>query len=98
MLNTSAAGFETAVDFLVKTLADEDNQQVLLFLFLFSGLIKLIKQSGGIEAFSAWAGKSIKSEKSVFLSLWAMIPVTFIDDDFRVIGVGSILNFPCREK
>ena len=34
----------------------------------------------------------IKSEKSVFLSLWAMIPVTFIDDDFRVIGVGSILN------
>ena len=92
MLNSSAAGFGTAVDYLIKTLADEDNQQVLLFLFLFSGLIKLIKQSGGIEAFSSRAGKSIKSEKGVFLTLWAMIPVTFIDDDFRVIGVGSILN------
>ncbi len=52
MLNSSTAGFETAVGYLIKTLADEDNQQVLLFLFLFSGLIKLIKQSGGIEAFS----------------------------------------------
>ena len=61
MLNSSAAGFGTAVDYLIKTLADEDNQQVLLFLFLFSGLIKLIKQSGGIEAFSSRAGKSIKS-------------------------------------
>ena len=31
MLNSSAAGFETAVDYLVKTLADEDNQTVIFF-------------------------------------------------------------------
>jgi len=87
---TVTGGFETAVDQIVKTLTDKDSLQVLLFLYLFSGLIALIRSSGGIEAFSDLAEKHITSKKGVLLTLWALIPVTFIDCGFRVIGAGSI--------
>lgn len=89
---TVTGGFETAVDQIVKTLTDKDNFQVLLFLYLFSGLIALIIKSGGIKAFSDIAEKHIGSKKGVFFTLWALIPVTFIDCGFRVIGAGSIIR------
>ncbi len=87
---TITGGFETAVEQIVKTLTDEDSLQVLLFLYLFSGLIALIKKSGGIKAFSDIAEKHVESEKGVFFILWALIPVTFIDCGFRIVGAGSI--------
>lgn len=88
--STLTGGFETSVEYIVKTLTDKENLQVLLFLYLFSGLIALIKKSGGIKAFSDVAQRYIKNEKGVFFALWALIPVTFIDCGFRIVGAGSI--------
>jgi len=62
-------GFETAVDQIVATLTDKDSLQVLLFLYLFSGLIGIIKKSGGIMAFSALAEKRVKTQNGVFYLL-----------------------------
>lgn len=90
-------GFETAVDRIVNTLTDKDSLQVLLFLFLFSGLMGIIKKSGGIQAFSALAEERVASKKGVFYVLWALIPVTFIDCGFRIVGAGSITR-PLAEK
>ncbi|MEX2090077.1 MAG: Na+/H+ antiporter NhaC family protein [Bacteroidota bacterium] len=90
-------GFETAVDRIVSTLTDQESLQVLLFLFLFSGLIGIIKKSGGIQAFSELAGNRVASKKGVFYLLWALIPVTFIDCGFRIVGAGSITR-PLAEK
>ncbi len=90
-------GFETAVDQIVATLTDKDSLQVLLFLYLFSGLIGIIKKAGGIQAFSALAEKRVKSQKGVLYLLWALVPVTFIDCGFRIIGAGSITR-PLAEK
>lgn len=90
-------GFETAVDQIVSTLTDKDSLQVLLFLYLFSGLMGIIKKSGGIQAFSALAGEHVASKKGAFYVLWALIPVTFIDCGFRIVGAGSITR-PLAEK
>jgi tetracycline resistance efflux pump len=87
---TPTGGFESAVDQIVRTLTDSGSLQVLLFLYLFSGLIFLMRKSGGIKAFSDLAEKHVKSERGVFFLLWALIPVTFIDCGFRVLGAGSI--------
>lgn len=87
---TLTGGFETAVDQIVMTLTDAGSLQVLLFLYLFSGLISLMRKSGGIKAFSDIADKRVKSERGVFFLLWALIPVTFIDCGFRIVGAGSI--------
>lgn len=93
LLNPSLlGGVETAVESLVKTLADKDNLQVLLFLYLFSGLITLVRRAGGIEAFSIFTGKFVKSERGVFYTLWALLPVTFIDCAFRIVGAGAIIG------
>jgi tetracycline resistance efflux pump len=89
---TLTGGFETAADSIVKLLTDKSNLQVLLFLYSFSGLIALIKKSGGIKAFSKRIETYVHSERGVFYTLWALIPVTFIDCGFRVIGAGSILR------
>lgn len=83
-------GFETTVDSIVSTLTDKSNLQVLLFLYLFSGLMGLIRKSGGIQAFSRLAEEHVTSKKGVLLVLWALLPVTFIDCGFRVIGAGAI--------
>lgn len=83
-------GFETTVDSIVSTLTDKSNLQVLLFLYLFSGLMGLIRKSGGIQAFSLLAEEHVTSKQGVLLVLWALLPVTFIDCGFRVIGAGAI--------
>lgn len=85
-----AGGFETIVDAIVSTLTDKSNLQVLLFLYLFSGLMGLIRKSGGIQAFSVLAEKHVTSKKGVLFVLWALMPVTFIDCGFRVVGAGAI--------
>lgn len=93
LLNSSIiGGLETALDHVVGILSEKENLQVLLFLYLFSGLIALVRKAGGITAFSTWVGQYIKSEKGVFYTLWALIPVTFIDCAFRIIGTGSIIR------
>ncbi len=89
---TVLGGTETAVGSIVKILTDSDNLQVLLFLYLFSGLIGLIRNAGGIEAFSKSIGNYIKNERGVFYTLWALIPITFIDCGFRIVGAGSIVR------
>ena len=89
---TTIGGIETAIESIIKILADKDNLQVLLFLYLFSGLITLLRKAGGINAFSTLAGKHIKSKNGVFYILWALIPITFIDCAFRIIGAGSIVS------
>lgn len=93
LLNPSiVGGLETAIENIIKTISDMDNLQVLLFLYLFSGFIALVRKSGGIKAFSDWLSGYIHSEKGVFYILWALIPVTFLDCDFRIYGTGSIVR------
>jgi len=52
----------------------------------------IIQKSGGIKVFSEIADKHVKSKKGVFFLLWALIPVTFIDCGFRIVGAGSITS------
>lgn len=89
---TLIGGLEKTVNSIVTTLADKDNLQVLLFLYLFSGLIALIRNAGGITAFSDIVSKHVQSERGVFYTLWALIPITFIDCGFRIVGAGSIIK------
>ncbi len=93
LLNPSViGGLETAIENVIKILSDRGNLQVLLFLYLFSGLIALIKRAGGINAFSEFVSKYVKSERGVFYTLWSLIPFTFIDCAFRIVGAGSIIR------
>ncbi|TLS37857.1 Na+/H+ antiporter NhaC family protein [Pseudalkalibacillus caeni] len=90
-------GFPAALDYILKVLADKGNLQVLLFLYLFSGFVNLIKQSGGIKAFIKKADHYINNRKGVLYGIWGLIPLTFIDCGFRVVSAGSIMK-PLADK
>ncbi|WP_245780749.1 Na+/H+ antiporter NhaC family protein [Gracilibacillus orientalis] len=80
------------VDYIVGVLTDTGNINVLLFLYIFSGLVALIQISGGIQAFGNWMKKYITNSKRVFGVLWGLLPITFIDCGFRVVATGSIVK------
>ncbi|MBM7573283.1 Na+/H+ antiporter NhaC family protein [Aquibacillus albus] len=80
------------VDYIVGVLTDTGNINVLLFLYMFSGLVALIQISGGIQAFGSRMKKYITSSKRMFMVLWGLLPITFIDCGFRVVATGAIVK------
>ncbi len=90
-------GLDTTIEYVIGTASDKGSLQVLLFLYLFSGLVAIVAKAGGTKAFSEWVTKRIATERGVLFALWATIPVTFIDCAFRIIGAGSVIG-PLAEK
>lgn len=85
------------VDYVIGVLSDTGNLNVLLFLYIFSGLVALIQLSGGVQAFTGLADKYINNTKRTLWSLWGLLPITFIDCGFRVVAAGSIIK-PLAKK
>lgn len=83
------SGFPLAIEYVIGVLSDKDNLHVLLFLYVFSALVQLIRRSGGIKAFTELAGRYIHGKRGVLFSVWGLIPLTFIDCGFRVVASGS---------
>lgn len=79
-------------DYIINTLLEKGNLDVLLFLYAFSGLVAIIELSGGVQGFARLLSKLIKSKKGALFSLWALLPITFIDCGFRVVATGSIMK------
>ncbi|MBP1949964.1 Na+/H+ antiporter NhaC family protein [Virgibacillus litoralis] len=89
--------FFKTVDYITGVLTTSGNIHVVLFLYIFSGLVALIQVSGGIQAFAKFVGKYIDSSQKTFAALWALLPVTFVDCGFRVVATGAIIK-PLAEK
>lgn len=79
-------------DYIVNTLADRGNLDVLLFLYAFSGLVAIIELSGGVQGFARLLSRIVKSKRGALFGLWALEPITFIDCGFRVVATGSIMK------
>lgn len=80
------------VEYIVGVLADPGNLDVLLFLYVFSGLVALIQLSGGVQAFAHVMEKYIGNAKKTLIASWLLFPLTFIDCGFRVVATGSIMK------
>ncbi len=93
----SVAGLLVAGDYLAGAVSQRENAFILIFLVLFGALSQLINVAGGISGFTDFAGKWAKTERRVLLLAWAMLPITFFDNVFRILSVGSILD-PLMEK
>lgn len=80
------------VSYISAMLTDASNLDVLLFLYVFSGLVAIIQIAGGVKGFANYLGKFMKNKRQVFLASWALEPITFIDCGFRVVASGSIIK------
>ncbi|UOQ93987.1 hypothetical protein MUO14_03185 [Halobacillus shinanisalinarum] len=85
------------VEYIVGVLSDPGNLDILLFLFVFSGLVALIQLSGGVQAFARFMENYINNAKKTLIVSWLLLPITFIDCGFRVVATGSIMK-PLAKK
>ncbi|MGD6844880.1 Na+/H+ antiporter NhaC family protein [Bacillus infantis] len=89
---TLAGGLETLISFLVKGLIDENNIKILLFLYAFSGLVGMIKISGGIRGFVEEASVRIQNKRQALLLTYLSTVGTFSAPSFRFVTIAPIMR------
>ncbi|WP_409288376.1 Na+/H+ antiporter NhaC family protein [Peribacillus sp. SCS-37] len=89
---TLAGGLQKTLDFLVKGLLDPGNIKILLFLYSFSGLIGMIKVSGGIKGFVEAASERIHTKKEALLLTYVSTLGTFAAPSFRFVTIAPIMR------
>jgi tetracycline resistance efflux pump len=89
---TLAGGLETLISFLVKGLIDENNIKIILFLYAFSGLVGMIKISGGIRGFVEEASVRIQNKRQALLLTYLSTVGTFSAPSFRFVTIAPIMR------
>lgn len=69
-----------------------NNIRIIMFLYVFAGLVSMIKYTGGIKGFVHLVSKKVKSAKTAMLLTWISTMVTFSDPDFRIVTVTPIMK------
>ncbi|GGB38463.1 tetracycline efflux Na+/H+ antiporter family transporter Tet(35) [Lentibacillus populi] len=85
-------GTQQSVNYVVTTLTDESNIKIIAFLYLFGGLVGMMRISGGIKGFSKWVGEKIHSERGLIGLIWLTLPFTFMMPMFRTMMIGPVIK------
>ncbi|AGB42210.1 Na+/H+ antiporter [Halobacteroides halobius DSM 5150] len=94
---TILGGILQTTDYLIKSATVEENIEIVFFLYIFSGLIGMIKVTGGVKGVENLISKRIKSKKGVLLTTWGLSLFTFIDCGFHIMALGAIMK-PIAKK
>lgn len=85
-------GMTAALGFIVEGLTDKNNLKIIIFLYAFSGLIGLIRTSGGIKGFVQQATNKIQGKKGAFTLTWISALGTFSAPSFRIVTIGPVMK------
>lgn len=85
-------GIESATSFIVEALMNQSNIQIILFLYIFTGLVGMMKYTGGIKGFVKWSAEHVQTKKQALFLIWASTLVTFSSPTFRIVTVGPIMR------
>ncbi len=85
-------GLKKFLYFLVHNLVETNNIRIIIFLYVFAGLISIIKLTGGIKGFVHLVSKKVKTKKSAFMLTWFSTIGTFSDPDFRIVTIAPIMK------
>ncbi|GGE50147.1 Na+/H+ antiporter [Pullulanibacillus camelliae] len=85
-------GIQAAVAFVVQALIDKSNIEIILFLYIFTGLVGIMKHSGGIKGFVKWSAEHVQTKRQALLLIWASTIGTFSSPTFRIVTVGPIMR------
>lgn len=90
--NSLLGGAQDTITYIVTTLSDKSNIQIVAFLYLFGGLVGMMTISGGIKGFSEWIGEKIQSERGLLSLIWLTLPFTFMMPMFRIMMIGPVIK------
>ncbi|MCA0990431.1 Na+/H+ antiporter NhaC family protein [Guptibacillus hwajinpoensis] len=86
------SGLQQFYEFIMNGLKDENNVKIILFLYMFTGLIGLMKYTGGIKGFVHLASSKIKTKKGALFLTWISTIGTFSAPSFRIVTVAPIMK------
>ncbi|WP_270182103.1 Na+/H+ antiporter NhaC family protein [Alkalihalobacillus sp. CinArs1] len=85
-------GLEQFYQFIMSGLKDESNIKIIIFLYMFTGLIGMMKYTGGIKGFVRFASGKITSKKGALFLTWLSTLGTFSAPSFRIVTVAPIMK------
>ncbi|WP_349410644.1 Na+/H+ antiporter NhaC family protein [Pseudalkalibacillus sp. SCS-8] len=85
-------GIETMLTYLVTALVDKNNIKIIVFLYVFSGLVGMIKIAGGIKGFVEAASERVDTKKEAILLTYVSTLGTFSAPSFRFVTIGPIMR------
>lgn len=85
-------GAQETITYIITTLSDKSNIQIIAFLYLFGGLVGMMTISGGIKGFSKWIGAKIHSQRGLLSLIWLTLPFTFMMPMFRIMMIGPVIK------
>ncbi|WP_077329511.1 Na+/H+ antiporter NhaC family protein [Virgibacillus siamensis] len=85
-------GSQKSVQYIVETISNADNIKIIGFLYLFGGLVGMMRISGGIKGFSEWIGERIESQRGLLGLIWITLPFTFMMPMFRIMMIGPVIK------
>ncbi|MGN1450715.1 MAG: Na+/H+ antiporter NhaC family protein [Eubacteriales bacterium] len=74
------------------SLGDSWNIGILIFLVILGIMVCVINRAGGSAAFGRWAQKKIKGKRGASLATFLLGAVSFVDDYFNCLTVGSVMR------
>jgi len=85
-------GVKTLLSYLVDNLVKTNNIRIIIFLYVFAGLISLTKITGGIKGFVNLVGRKVKTERAAMLLIWLSTIGTFNNPNFRIVTIAPIMK------
>lgn len=79
-------------DYILTAIGDKDNLRIIVFLYVFGGLVGMMHIAGGVKGFAGLVQKRIKTERSALLVTWLTILITFMDCEFRIMTTGPVMK------
>lgn len=85
-------GIQSAVGFVITALIEKSNIEIIIFLYVFTGLVGMMKKTGGIKGFVKWSSEHVHTKKQALLLIWVSILGTFSSPSFRMVTIGPIMR------
>lgn len=85
-------GIKTLISYLINNLVQPNNIRIIIFLYVFAGLISLTRITGGIKGFVELVGRKVKTKRSAMLLIWLSTIGTFNNPNFRIVTIAPIMK------
>ncbi|SHI09186.1 Na+/H+ antiporter NhaC family protein [Desulfosporosinus lacus] len=85
-------GIITLISYLINNLVKPNNIRIIIFLYVFAGLINLTRMTGGIKGFVDLVSRKVKTKRSAMLLIWLSTIGTFNNPNFRIVTVAPIMK------
>ncbi|TGE33586.1 Na+/H+ antiporter NhaC family protein [Desulfosporosinus sp. Sb-LF] len=85
-------GIKTLISYIVSSLIVTNNIRIIIFLYVFAGLINLTKMTGGIKGFVDLVGHKVKTKRAAMMLIWLSTIGTFSNPNFRIVTIAPIMK------